>query len=198
MKRDWRLGGMLLWMFACSAGFYIDYQVMDKSTMFLPTYLLWALWLGLGYQQLQQWIRGAGDPLTRRWGTMVVRGAMVGVVLTAMAWNWRLVDLSDDWSARRRGETILALAEPRALIFGWWDTVPVIQYLQLVEAQRPDVQSINRFLIAPDDMDRLIQAEIAHRPIYVDGLSGSVLKIANAKSVGPIYRLQPRRQPAGK
>ncbi len=193
LKRDWRLSGMLLGMFVCSAGFYIDYNVVDKATMFLPAFLLWALWLGVGYQRLLHWLTHEADALTRRWGSLLMRGIMVGTVLTAVAWNWSLVDLSDDWSARSRGETILNLVEPHALIFGWWDTVPVIQYLQLVEGQRPDVQTINRFLIAPEDMGRLIQNEMARRPVYVDSPSDNLLKIADAKPTGPIYRLQPRR-----
>ena len=48
MRRDWRLGGMLLLMFVCSAGFYVDYRVIDKQTMYLPTYLIWAVLLGIG------------------------------------------------------------------------------------------------------------------------------------------------------
>jgi hypothetical protein len=193
LKRDWRLAGMLLWMFLLNVGFYIDYRVIDKNTMFLPGYLIWALWLGVGYQGLVNWIREEGDVLTRKWGVMLARGVMAGAVLVAVAWNWRLVDLSDDWSARSRAETILDLAEPDALIFGWWDTAPAIEYMQLVEGQRPDVQAINRFLIAPTDMERLIQHEMDQRPVYVDSVSGNLLKIANAKSMGPIYQLRPRR-----
>jgi hypothetical protein len=192
LKRDWRLGGMLLLMFGCNAAFYIDYRVVDKNTMFLPAYLVWALWLGLGYEQLLDWTRRARDVVTQTWGPILLQAAMAGGVLLALAWNWRLVDLSDDWSARSRGETILSQAEPRALIFGWWDTVPVIEYLQLVEGQRPDVQAINRFLIAPEDMARLIERELAYRPVYVDSPSPDMLQIADVKSAGPIYRLQPR------
>jgi hypothetical protein len=195
LKRDWRLGGMLLAMFLLSAGFYIDYRVADKNTMFLPTYLLWALWLGVGYQRLLDWAHQENNILIQKWGQVLVRGLIAGAVLAAVAWNWRLVDLSDDWSARRRGETILSQVGPRALIFGWWDTVPVIEYLQQVEGQRPDVQAINRFLIAPWDMERLIQQEITRRPVYVDSLSDRLLKMTKAKVVGPVYRLQPRRQP---
>ena len=192
LKRDWRLGGMLLCMFACNAAFYIDYRVVDKNTMFLPAYLVWALWLGLGYEQLLDWTRRARGAVTQTRGSILLQAAMAGGVLLALAWNWRLVDLSDDWSARSRGETILSQAEPQALILGWWDTVPVIEYLQLVEGQRPDVQAINRFLIAREDMARLIEREMAHRPVYVDSPSADVLKTADAKSAGPIYRLQPR------
>jgi hypothetical protein len=196
LRRDWRLGLMLLLMFACSAGFYIAYRAADKVTMFLPAYLIWALWLGIGYQWLLGWMRGGDDADVQKWSTWLLRGAMVGVVLFALAWNWRLVDLSDDWSARAHGEEILRQVEPDALVLGWWDTVPVIEYLQLVEGQRPDVQAINRFLISYDDMRYLIEQEVARRSVYIDSLPAGLAHVLNSvevESVGPLYRLQPRQ-----
>ncbi|HKZ84724.1 MAG TPA: DUF2723 domain-containing protein [Anaerolineae bacterium] len=192
LRRDWRIGGMLALMFFFSAGFYIDYRVIDKDTMFLPAYVIWALWLGVGYQQMLGWIHRGSDALTRRWGGRVLHGMMVGAVLFAAAWNWRLVDLSSDWSARARGEAILHAAAPHALILGWWDAVPLIEYLQLVEGQRPDVQAINRFLIAPDAMRQLIRREVARRPVYIDSVPDELRAIADAKLAGPVYKLQPR------
>jgi hypothetical protein len=102
------------------------------------------------------------------------------------------VNLSDDWSARERGEEILEEVEPNALIFGWWDTVPVVEYLQLVEGERPDVKAINRFSITYGDMVLWIEREIDHRPIYIDNLPSSLLRIVEVESVGPLYRMQLR------
>ncbi len=192
LRRDWRLGGMLLLLFAFSAGFYIDYRVVDKNTMFLPAFLVWALWLAVGYDWLQQWLSQARDNFTRTWGTRLVRVALAGVVLIAMAWNWRLTDLSRDRSARARGESILQVAEPNALIFGWWDTVPLVEYLQLVEGQRPDVQAINRFLIAPGDMRQLVERNLGYRPIYIDSVPDDLSGVARVRRAGPLYELQPR------
>jgi hypothetical protein len=189
LRRNWRLGGMLLLIFAANAGFYIDYRVVDKDTMFLPAYLVWAVWVGVGSHALLEW---AKDGLARRWGVWLLRGVMVSGVLAAGVWNWSLADQSDDRSARERGEAILAVAEPDALVLGWWDTVPVVEYLQLVEGQRLDVQVINRFLIAPDDLRTLIQREVDRRPVYIDSLSSELLKIARAQPAGPIYQLSPR------
>ncbi|HJW83584.1 MAG TPA: hypothetical protein VJ754_04705, partial [Anaerolineae bacterium] len=192
LRREWRIGGMLALMFFFGAGFYIDYRVIDKDTMFLPAYVIWTLWLGVGYQQMLGWIQQGSEALTRRWGRRLLYSVMVGAVLFAAAWNWRLVDLSGDWSARTRGEAILRAAAPNALILGWWDSVPPIEYLQLVEGQRPDVQAINRFLIAPDAMRQLIQREAARRPVYIDSVPEELLAIAEAEATGPVYRLRPR------
>ncbi|MCL4299311.1 MAG: DUF2723 domain-containing protein [Anaerolineae bacterium] len=189
LRRDWRLGCALLLMFGFNAAFYIDYRVIDKDTMFLPTYLIWALWVGIGYQWMLDWTNRQSATLgvtrVERW---LLPGVMVGAVLVALSWNWHLVDLSDDWSARERGEEILHELRPNALIFGYWQTVPLIEYLQFVEGQRPDVKAINRFLIAPEDMRRLIQHEITRRPVYVDSIPPQVPNV-EAKPVGPVYRL---------
>jgi hypothetical protein len=193
MRRDWRLGGMTLLMFVCGAAFYIDYRVLDKETMFLPTYLIWALWLGVGYQWLLGWLRDARHGSGQRWNEWMARGVIVGAVVFAAAWSWRQVDLSWDWSARTRGEVILHDVQPHALVVAWWDTAPLIEYLQLVEGQRPDVQAINRFLISAEAMRQLIAHEVTRRPVYIDNPPGDLPPNLEAQPEGLLYRLRLRQ-----
>jgi hypothetical protein len=199
-RKDWRLNGMLSLMFLTNAVFYINYRVIDKDTMFLPTYLIFAVWLGVGYQWLRGWIhssrqgsRQPNDPVLSRLNLgLVVPLVAVGAVVLAVATNWQRVDLSDDWSTREQSEAILAQVEDNALIFGWWDTVPAIQYLQLVEEQRPDVTVINRFLIRPEAMNELILRAVHERPVYVNNPSIELLQETTATAAGPLYRLKPK------
>jgi hypothetical protein len=191
-RRSWALGGLLLLVFAVSAGFYINYRVVDKDTMFLPAYLIWAIWVGLGYQWMLDWAGEHGAAAGRgaaRSQVLALKAIMAAAVVFAIGWNWPLVDLSDDWSTRVRGEKILELARPDSLVIGWWGTVPVVEYLQLVEGQRPDVQAMNRFLIRVDDLRELVEREVDRRPVYLDdpleGLSESI----RAAQVGPLFRL---------
>jgi hypothetical protein len=192
LRRNWRVGGMLLLMFIGNVAFYTGYRVTDKDTMFLPTDLIWALWLGVGYRELITWMRDARDELTRRWGLRLLHSAIIGFVLVTAAWNWKLVNLSHDWSARERGETILREVEPGALILGWWDTVPIVEYLQLAESQRPDVWALNRFLIGQDELRLLILQEVERRPVYIDSPPTSLPATLEARSVGLLYRLRPK------
>jgi hypothetical protein len=193
-RRHWRIGGMLTLMFLANAIFYINYRVIDKNTMYLPTYLIWALWLGVGYHTLLKWLQPAElsfRRLPRFNSASLLILLMLGTVLLAVSWNWRLVDLSDDWSTREQSEEILNLAEPNAIIFGWWDIVPGIQYLQLVEGQRPDVLAISRFLISGEDMMALIEKEAEHRPIYVNNPPLPFLQTMQVEKVGSLYQLKP-------
>jgi hypothetical protein len=187
LRRDWRLGMMFLLMFTANAVFYINYRVVDKATMFLPAYLIWAIWVGVGFQLVWDWIADYENAGVR---LRLLQIVMVGAVILAMGINWRRVSLADDWSTREQSEAILAVVEPDAIIFGWWETVPTLQYLQLVEGQRPDITLINRFLISGADMHQLIVSEIHHRPIYINNPSWDLLQIARAVPAGPIYQLE--------
>ncbi len=140
-RRQKREAFMLTLMFICTAMFYINYRVLDKDTMFLPAYLIWSIWVAYGYEEVLSWVRQVNINRPQQWITTATYGVIFSFVLLAAIRNWGAVNLSDDWSARQRGETILQKAQPNALILGWWDTIPVIQYLQLVEGKRPDVQA---------------------------------------------------------
>ncbi|MGE5251524.1 MAG: DUF2723 domain-containing protein [Bacteroidota bacterium] len=48
-RRAWAVG--LALMFAANASFYINYRVLDKDTMFLPAYEIWAVFLAAGLVQ---------------------------------------------------------------------------------------------------------------------------------------------------
>jgi hypothetical protein len=164
--------------------------------MYLPAYLIWALWLAVGYQTLLDWVR---TPATTRqtgqrpWSLAAVTTLIAAIVLVATLYTWPQVDLSHDWSTRTRGETILSQAGPNAIVLGWWDTIPVVQYLQLVEGQRPDVLAINRFLISGEDMVALIEREAPRRPVLINNPPASIMQTMAIQPVGPMFRLQPRQ-----
>jgi hypothetical protein len=190
LRRNWQFGMMLLLMFFSHALFYIDYRAGDKELMFLPNYLIWALWIGIGLQWLLDWNRGEiAQDLINHWSINLVYIVIAAAVIFNFVWNWPLIDLSDDWSVRERGDNIMELVDPNAIIIGYWDTAPVIEYLQLVEGRRPDIQTINRFLIPPVYIESLISQNLPTRPIYIDRITGNLDQIYHSKKVGVLYRL---------
>lgn len=188
-RRDRTLTLMLTLTFILSAGFFIGYRVLDKVTMFLPTYVIWALWIGVGLQ----WMLAID--WSALWAGRLLRVTLALVVAASVAWNWRLADQSSDWSTRERGEAILSHAEPNALVFGWWDTAPAVSYLQLVEGRRPDVRVVNRFLVPYADLLVWIEREARVRPVYIDTAPPELLDTLYAEASGPLVRLRPRALP---
>jgi hypothetical protein len=186
-RRDRRITGMLALMFAVSALFYIDYAVVDKETMFLPTYLVWAIFAGLGYQALEERI----GPLDPAWLRGLLGGAILGSVIVAAAWTGPSVDLSEDRTTRERATEILETVRQGAVVFGWWDTIPPVQFLQLIEGRRPDVTAVNRFLISGEDLYEFVSSEAGSRPVYIDSFPAGWEDLFRPVKIGGVYLLEP-------
>lgn len=189
-RQNWRVGGMLALMFLVNAVFYVDYRVIDKETMFLPTYVVWAIWLAFGLQWLLDWVQDQPEAALRQWGYRVVCIAIVCTVGSSMLVNWGQVDLRDDYSTRLRGEWILREVPRNAVVFGWWETVPVVQYLQMVEGQRPDILAINRFLIGYDELETFVEENRGKRPLYFDTIPAGLDNQYRFVKDGLLYRLR--------
>jgi hypothetical protein len=185
-RRDWRFASTWTLLFLANAIFFVNYRVVDKETMFLPAFVLWAIALGVGYQWLVGYMQRQGLGARAGW---LAQAVMVGAVVLAVGWHWPSVDLSGDRSSRQEAEAILQQVAPNALIFGRWQTIPALQYLQLVEGQRPDVTLINRFLISYGDMRQVILAELGRRPVYVDDIPGGLPPAVEGSDEGSLIRL---------
>jgi hypothetical protein len=116
--------------------FYTTYGAQDRETMFGPTYLLWAIPMGYGIRWM---VDSLQQPLTRY-------GVLAGLVMFFLAAHFPLVDNHQNYRYRHQAEQTLQVLPPNALVFGGWlDLVPM-QYLQIMEQQRPDLRLYNLFL----------------------------------------------------
>ena len=106
--------------------FYLNYRVFDKHTMFLPVFVVVALWLGAGLKWLSERLP------TARWGVVAVLAVM-------LIFNYPRVDLSGDTVTRDFAARQLRAVPRNAVIIGGWIDITPLQYLQVVEGQRPDV-----------------------------------------------------------
>ncbi|HLF55893.1 MAG TPA: DUF2723 domain-containing protein [Thermoanaerobaculia bacterium] len=168
-RRDRPFAVATVLVFVGHAAFFVGYRTADKDTMFLPCYLVWAIWLAIGLQWLIESIVGRRPVSSAsRFSAGLFAAFLAAVVAGQAAWNFPLVDQSRDDSARRLGEIVLARMEPGAMLVGGWGTVPVVQYLQLVEGRRPDVQAVNSLIVVPGELGALLRRQAARRAVYVD------------------------------
>jgi len=126
-------------LFAAHLAFFIPYQVVDKALMFEPTFLVWAIWTAIGAQIL---CAALARRLPDGW-SISAPALLFFLALGCLVVNYPRVDLRDDWSARQVGEQVFDTLEPYAVYFGTWKDVPILEYLQIVERQRPDVRTVN-------------------------------------------------------
>jgi hypothetical protein len=151
-------------IFLAHLGFVLTYDVGDKELMLVPAFLVWAIWVVLGARVLAQavadWTRGRiAVPV----GALLLMLAAGNLMI-----NFDRVDLSHDWSARRRGEELFNYLPPHAVYVGGWGDVPILDYLQMVERQRLDVETLNVFLATKTQRSELVERRLrSGRPVYV-------------------------------
>jgi hypothetical protein len=176
--------------FIANMAFFTTYRVVDKASMFVPAYLIWAVWIAEGCAWIIAWLEeqraGARSPAPA-WAW-----ALSLLAVAALLVNAPLLDVRHDTRARDRAAAILEAAEPEGIVFGWWTSVPPVQYLQIVEGQRPDVLVINRFLIGAEEMYSLIDRSLGNRPVYVVELDEGLTTAYAVLPVGPMFELRAR------
>jgi hypothetical protein len=150
-------------MFIAHLTFYVPYAAIDKHTMLLPSYLIWGIWLGLGVHTLgQRFPFKFSDTNLNVWPIL-----LLALALGNLGFNFRYADISQDWSAWERGEQIFGALEPDATFLGTWIDVPILEYLQVVENQRLDVQLVNVLFTSDEQERQLVSKKLsASIPVY--------------------------------
>lgn len=155
----------LLLMLLGHVAFYVFYGAADKQVMFVPVYLIWGIWIGLGARMAAGW---AAPRLGLGEAPSLAPAALAFIAVLLLVVNYRWADVSRDWSARRRGEAILRELEPDAVFIGAWPDLRMVEYLQQVEGARPDVQPVDVFFAAAAERTRRIGMALqSRRPVYV-------------------------------
>ena len=155
-------------MYLANAIFFIGYRAGDKRIMFLPTYFIWAVWIGLGYDWLLEQVgyltEGAAAP--RRWQGAVYPLFLI-LTLTALVVNFQYADLSNDWRTYEQAIRIFETVEPGAYVLAasWFEVAP-LEYLHIVEQRRPDVNVLNRSGMSLSELYALIESERDTHPFY--------------------------------
>lgn len=128
--------------------FYIGYGVVDKATMFLPSYFIWVIWMAVGLNALIEW-GGARHPLYdgQLPGLLFPAGMQVLAALFVAAFlslNWSWADMSEAYGPEIFAEQVLVTIDEEAFIMGEWSSAVILEYYQTVEGVRPDVEIFNR------------------------------------------------------
>ncbi len=170
--RRWSLLALTGLAYGAMVGFNLAYFIGDIHVLFIPSYMVFCLWMAAGLATLAD---GAGALVVRWKGTPVryseawetgyqkliagIRGLVAVAVLIPflvlpiylLVANYPQVDQSDNFAARDRWQTILAepLPEGAVLVSNDRDEIMPLWYYQYVDGVRPDL--IGLFpLIVPD------------------------------------------------
>ncbi|MEP7190011.1 MAG: DUF2723 domain-containing protein, partial [Roseiflexaceae bacterium] len=144
LRRAPRAGLFALLVFFAGSlfGLNIANDVPKAHVYFLPSYVIWSVWIGVGGAAL-------ADSLARAIPTRIrhirrLTPAAIVVVLIAFflraADQIARLDRSGDWESRHSAEIVLDAVKPDAVILCRWEECMSLRYLQLVEGQQLGVQ----------------------------------------------------------
>jgi hypothetical protein len=207
VRRDWRLVNVLLLVFlpqAILGASYLlesNYQLPRHWVFFLPGFLIWSVWLGLGLDAIVRW-------LTRRHprrSTVLTSGIVVLVLLMQAGTAWARgaivlirseagAETMDAWRqdfqrspiAERFGRLATDLADPHAIIVCDWEQATVLWYFQWVEGRRQDLTI--RYPIERLD-ETLAEARATGRTVYITRTLPGVESRGVTSSHGPLLRV---------
>jgi hypothetical protein len=135
-QRDRELAMGLGAMAGATVIFFVNYRAPDKNTMFLPLFMMLAVWLGEGLAALLAAGAAVGRRrLTRRW----LAGGATVLGLALLLVNYVTVDLHRHHDTRDYAQGVFEEVAPDAFVMGAWVRMTPLLYFQVVEARRPDV-----------------------------------------------------------
>lgn len=168
--------------------FFAFYDMVDNAQMLLPVLVLLTPPLAVG---LDRFMRRARPRLALhgRFQPLLAGVLAFGVAALLIAANWRFADRSGDWSAYDFAQRVMAEVDPGALILAQWTSATPLEYMQIVEGLRPDVEILDRGLMALGIRDKLnregteglvdansvtfaalterVSREMSNRPVYI-------------------------------
>lgn len=190
--RAWAITGIA---FVTYFAFNLLYRVADIQVFFIPTFLIWAIWIGVAAGWLLTRLRSVSSsrlfwlqaPI---W--LAVTLLLIGQSVTLLWGNLPTLDRSKDWSVYDYGvDVVQQPMEPHAAIVGILGEVTLVRYLQTTEGRRPDL-----LLIAADQESQRL-ATVAHlldegRGVYLTRELPDAPTHWSLSAVGPLIRVNPQ------
>ncbi len=209
-------------LYLAPGAFAFAYDVGDRYVFYLPSYLAFALWIGLGFQWMWQWLQERPPAWISPKGALYAGLALI-VLLPVLTYRltpellyryspqFRQVrrvpgpnshyfllwpSRANYYDAREYAESTLAVLPPDAVFLAEPVLATPVRYLQVVEGLRPDVTV--RFCCW--DVETAL-AEVGDRPLVVADLAEGIYPVAlleeryQIQPRPPVYVLTPRSQP---
>ena len=157
----------LLLIFLGNVIFYLNYQVADKDTMFLPAFFIWSIFIAYGISRILPWIISLVDESAlAKYVRSALYSFLLFIILFTVLINWQWVDLSNSSGPRIFAEEVLNNVEPNSIILAKWSPAVVLEYYQIVQNMRPDIDIINRSRIEVAEYYHL--NELGMTPEYIN------------------------------
>jgi len=192
-----RLLALLAFAYVALLGFTLVYNVGDIHVFYTPSYIIFAVWIGVGMAWLVQAmmrLRWGAFSGARRAGWALL--VLVALLPLALLWNnYRSVDRSGDYQARAWAEGILSqpIPEGSILISNDRNEITPLFYLQYVEGKRPDLLTMFPLMLPGEEYSNVVRVidgvlDVGPPLYLVKAMPGLEIKY-RMKPLGPLMEV---------
>jgi len=136
-----RIHLMTLWAAVSVSVFAMSYRVVDWYIHLIPVYLVFGIWIGLGYAKVVEVFASRGRII----GNVIGFFCVIYFIGFAIS-TWKQVDASEDMRAEDFGREVMGLLPKHTIVFADGDrTIFTLWYFHFGLHNRPDI-----FVLATD------------------------------------------------
>ncbi|MCD6290512.1 MAG: hypothetical protein J7M34_08415, partial [Anaerolineae bacterium] len=168
-RRRWRLLALTGLIFIAQVGFNLFYGIGDVYVLYVPVYLIMALWSAIGLAALASIVPRRSHRLVNAI-PLIGLSLPVFLVITFLP----LVDRSSDHKARRFWDNVLSQSLPQraVLVSNDRDEIAPLIYIQQVEGQRTDLTGLFPLIVQQPgwlNVGQVTQRALdTGRPVFLD------------------------------
>ncbi len=212
LKEDRTFSAFSLLAFSAVIIYAIGYDTTDSYVYLIPSYLVFATWLGAGIHYLLAALRQLQDGGRLTFHVSRFTLLFLCLPLVSLWQNFSSLDLSNDRTAYEYGVQVFETFDPSAIVIA--DTDPhtfTLWYFSYVVGGRPDVAVLNKTLLGypwyrnnmrllypqvsiPNDgveaLIHLIESNRADHPIYLTDNAPGLLAQYPFSRRGSLYQLE--------
>ena len=151
-RKDWLVSLLLFFFTGLAIVLYLNQagpQPRERDYAYVGSFYAFAIWIGLGYFQVKDWIEKLLKGVTASYAAAVLCFIAVPVLMASQEWDDH--DRSKKTLAPDLASNYLESCAPNAIVFtvGDNDTYP-LWYAQEVKGIRPDIRVVNTSLLGTD------------------------------------------------
>lgn len=194
-RRKWALLALTTIGFAVTILFNAIYHIGDIAGYYIPVYLVWAMWTGMGVKNVRDLIRNSESRI-RNYELVSLGLVIFSIPVFQLFTNYSYADRSLETRARSQWTAILSNPIPQnaILISNDRDEMMPLWYVQYVENTRRDLLGLFPLITpAPQyaNVGRLTDSVLdSNRPIFFPKpLPGMQIKFRVEPSTSPLIRV---------
>jgi hypothetical protein len=174
--------------------FNLFYNVSDIEVFFIPPFLIWAIWSGVGATFLLQSAvsRRLTAPAFSILGVTLILAIFIFISFKTGQTTWPVLAERNTWRIHDYGLDMLQqpLPEGKAAIVGILGEMTLLRYFQQTENRRPDVETV----AADQEADRLASVTrllAEGKTVYLTRQLPSAPERWSLSAVGPLIKVNP-------